>query len=638
MDIEKNVAQYREPGDDAETPDAGAVRSPLDRWAPIDSRLGWAGRTLKRALRRLYKGAFSTQAEHYDRLIARLGTIDERMDVSEAQMLSRVESIERTILEQLEPGLHRIEERARVTDKDWRESVDGIDERVESELIRIEAIERHQMAFQEDVSQDFRRIRVTAATQGRQIDDVAGQLVTFVQSVPELEARIRTVLDALPDPRAVLQPDLDALHAGQSELRDAQQRTLQAIDAERQTLEAALDRVREEAHSAIETLRHESREATSALSDAQSDLTAAQVALRGDVERARTSGSAMTDAHAALADQIETITAQQMAGAEQIETIAAQQVAGAERMESITALQAAGAEQIETITAHQVARSEQIETLAAQQHASAEQREALSERLASVSSEARRSVAERDERLERLERRTLPPRDLDHYDFNESFRGSREDIRARLETYVQHFEGLSQVLDLGCGRGEFLELCCTNGIGAIGLDADPDMVGHARLNGLEIVEADLFDYLQELPDRDLDGIFSAQLIEHLSARELTELLDLASRKLRRGAPIVLETINPTTWSAMRWFHLDPTHVTPVPPAMLSYLLDQAGFEVVETVYGPVPPEEERLALPDPELKGRSKSDQEIRALLHRNWSRVNEALFGAQDYAIVAKR
>ena len=690
MDIEQNVAQPSNAGGDPsesldasnadETGEATAPSSaetPLDRWAPVDSRFGGPGRLVKRVLRRLFKGTFSAQADYNERMLERVEIEQARMDAilsREEHLRARIESIERTILEQLEPGLHRVEERTRVTDKNWREVSGGIDERLEDGIIRIEGIERHLVSLQEDLDSDFRDVRVTAATQGRQIDDVSGQLVAHVQSVPELEARIVAALDALPDPRALLQSDLEQLHDGQSRLHDEQQRARQMLLERAEALEAALA-------SAIETMREASGSAVANLGSRLEENGSEVAALRSRLEengsevgalrsRLEETGRTVETLHARLGES-EAERSERQEGVEQrLSDFASRQdrlEAGHEALDrsqvtiqgGFTDLQRAhdgladsqrdlgnanGALQAayERLEQALTALHEEHRAQAAEREAAREIETSMAERVGRVETSMEERVGHIEtsmaDRVARVERRTLPPEGLVHYDFNDAFRGSREDITDRLRAYLPHFEGLSKVLDVGCGRGEFLDLCGQEGIGAIGVDADADMVGHARLNGGEVVQADLFDHLRSLPDHDLDGLFSAQLIEHLAPAELAEMLSLAASKLRRGAPIVLETINPTTWSAMRWFHLDPTHVTPIPPGMLQYLLEQAGFTIVETVYGPTPPSEERLTLPDPEIKGRSKSEQEIRSLLHRNWSRVNEALFGAQDYAIIATR
>ena len=109
-------------------------------------------------------------------------------------------------------------------------------------------------------------------------------------------------------------------------------------------------------------------------------------------------------------------------------------------------------------------------------------------------------------------------RALDSYKyvgFEDQFRGSRDAIRARLESYLPFFAGAADVLDIGCGRGEFLELLAGAGIKARGIDLNHEMAELCRSRGLDVTEADAVGYLSMLPDASLGGIFAAQVVEHL---------------------------------------------------------------------------------------------------------------------------
>ena len=134
--------------------------------------------------------------------------------------------------------------------------------------------------------------------------------------------------------------------------------------------------------------------------------------------------------------------------------------------------------------------------------------------------------------------------------FENEFRGSREAITARLESYLPYFDGAADVLDVGCGRGEFLELLKSRGIRGRGLDLNHEMAEVCRAAGLDVVERDVVSYLEPLPDGSLGGLFAAQVVEHLEPGYLLRFLELAFHKLRPGAPIVLETLNPACWVAV----------------------------------------------------------------------------------------
>jgi SAM-dependent methyltransferase len=261
----------------------------------------------------------------------------------------------------------------------------------------------------------------------------------------------------------------------------------------------------------------------------------------------------------------------------------------------------------------------------------------LDEQRAATAAEARHGV-ELEERLTRLERRersatpaapaqaapvpAAPASVPDYFAFESRMRGSIESIRERQRPYVDDFRDAAPVLDIGCGRGEFLALLREAGIEARGVDLDADMVAYARGEGLEVEHADAVEHLQGLEDGSLGGIFAAQLVEHVPAPTLVRLLELAAAKLRPGGLLVAETINPLSPIALRNYYADLTHAQPLVPETLELLARQAGFGNVEVRYLNAP--EERLVEP---------TDPVIAA----NVSRLNELLFGPLDYAIVAR-
>ena len=223
--------------------------------------------------------------------------------------------------------------------------------------------------------------------------------------------------------------------------------------------------------------------------------------------------------------------------------------------------------------------------------------------------------------------------------FEDAFRGSTADIADRQRRYLSCFEGASDVLDVGCGRGEFLELLRDSGIDARGIDANTEMVERCRERGLDVTRADALACVTALPGESLGGLFAAQVVEHLEADYLLQLLAAAQRALRPGGRIVLETINPACWSAFFGSYLrDITHRRPLHPDTLSYLLRAHGFVDVEVVYSAPVPDAGRLQRVPPEA---ASGDAAARALIETfngNVDHLNDRLFTDQDYAAVATR
>jgi len=222
--------------------------------------------------------------------------------------------------------------------------------------------------------------------------------------------------------------------------------------------------------------------------------------------------------------------------------------------------------------------------------------------------------------------------------FEDQFRGSPEEIRRRVEEYLPIFATASDVLDVGCGRGEFLELLRERGIRARGIDVNAAMVELCRGKGLDVEAGDALTYLRGLPEGSLGGLFAAQVVEHLEPRYLAQLLDAAFDKLRPGAPIVLETINPACWFAFFESYIrDLTHVRPVHPDTLKYLLVATGFQRVEIKYRAPYPDSDKLQ----KLAAVGSQHGAIVDLvetLNANVEKINQLLFTYLDYAAVGIR
>ena len=222
--------------------------------------------------------------------------------------------------------------------------------------------------------------------------------------------------------------------------------------------------------------------------------------------------------------------------------------------------------------------------------------------------------------------------------FENRFRGDPAEIARRQADYVADFAGARDVLDVGCGRGEFLELLRQAGVDARGLDLNHEMVEVCRARGLAADEGDALSYLSSQADASLGGLFAAQVVEHLEPSYLMRTLDAAYHALRPGSRIVLETINPACWFAFFESYIrDLTHVRPIHPETLQYLLTASGFQRVEIRYRSPYPERDKL---QPIVLGTDATPEALAAAdtLNANVERVNRLLFTYLDYAAVGTR
>jgi SAM-dependent methyltransferase len=212
--------------------------------------------------------------------------------------------------------------------------------------------------------------------------------------------------------------------------------------------------------------------------------------------------------------------------------------------------------------------------------------------------------------------------------FEDRFRGTREDIKQRVSIYLPIVRaagaGVAEapVLDVGCGRGEWLELLREEQLRARGVDVNPVAVAGCRARGLDVVATDALDCLRDLPHESLGAISAIHVIEHLPFAQLVELFAEARRVLRPGGVAIFETPNPENLVVGACnFYYDPTHERPLPPEPFRFILESHGFERVEIM---------RLH-PDTHPVDLSFLPAELAAVLAQR-------LFGPQDYALVGYR
>lgn len=205
------------------------------------------------------------------------------------------------------------------------------------------------------------------------------------------------------------------------------------------------------------------------------------------------------------------------------------------------------------------------------------------------------------------------------------------------EDSLQVFKNCTNVIDIGCGKGYFLELLKNHDIGSYGIDINSDFVQYCQDRGLTVHNVDAIEHLILLEDCTLDGIFICQLIEHLDSASLSLLLKLSYQKIKPGGSVIISTPNISSVQvSSNLFYLDPSHKTHIHPEVLKFLLRSSGFnQIQEKYYQPVSDE---FKLRKIEQNSSQNVNQELIDVFNYNIEFLNNSLFGARDYAVIAKK
>ena len=210
----------------------------------------------------------------------------------------------------------------------------------------------------------------------------------------------------------------------------------------------------------------------------------------------------------------------------------------------------------------------------------------------------------------------------------DALRGSEEHVRADVAAYVTLAADHQPVLDVGCGRGEFVAACSERGIAARGVDTNERSVADLRGRGLDVDVAAIPECFASIADGSLGSILAMHVVEHLPVEALFALFREAARTLRAGGLLMIETPNAESMAMTAGdFWRDPTHLAPRHPAALTVLAREHGFDVQEVRAVHELPEGTRIPILESDTR-------ELQRVIHA----VNDRLFAPADLRMVLRR
>jgi len=246
-------------------------------------------------------------------------------------------------------------------------------------------------------------------------------------------------------------------------------------------------------------------------------------------------------------------------------------------------------------------------------------------------------IEEMHKRLINLENKNqdIYPLDLDYAEFEDGFRGPEEIIKKNQKEYLKYFNNGKSVLDIGCGRGEFLELLQENNINGNGIDISKNMVSRCLNKGLDVRNIDAENYLKDSKPESIGNIFISMVIEHMTFNEVYRLLKYSWDKMEKDSVLVMETINPKSFYAqVNCYDPDPTHSKLVFPETLRFLCEKIGFSNPEIKYKAKVPDDKILKKLDKKIiEGITNVE-----ILNNNIDILNKLIFGYLEYYIVCKK
>jgi O-antigen chain-terminating methyltransferase len=227
--------------------------------------------------------------------------------------------------------------------------------------------------------------------------------------------------------------------------------------------------------------------------------------------------------------------------------------------------------------------------------------------------------------------------DINYFIFNDLYGGTEQNQKEIYSQFLEYFNNCKNVLDIGCGRGVFLELLKEREIPSYGIECNEDLIFYCKRKGLTVILDDAISHLEKLKDKSLDGIFIAHVLEHLSSTEVYSIIKICYEKLQYGSYLVIATPNiQNILVSSNFFYLDPTHKNHLHPEVLKFFLNSSGYRNLKDIY--YQPTATELKLKKIEVASNNKDNEEIRTTMNENIDRINNIIFSYRDYAVISKK
>ena len=460
-----------------------------------------------------------------------------------------------------------------------------------------------------------------------------------LESLNSKQESTESSLESLNSKQESTESSLESLNSKQ----ESTESSLESLNSKQESTESSLESLnskQESTESSLESLnsKQESTESSlESLNSKQESTESSLESLNSKQESTESSLESLNSKQESTESSLESLNSKQESTESSLESLNSKQESTESSLESLNSKQESTESSLESLNSKQESTESSLESLNSKQESTESSLESLNSKQESTESKFSNILKNielfnsqlSDLKIALNKLRTfsyttdISIDDLNYGSFEERFRGSYETIKERQKRFLKFIKTANKntnegfFIDIGSGRGEFLDLLKEANIPCKGIDIDKRMIELSQKHGHEVTNIDALDFLRSASDNELKGVVSFQVIEHLNPNSMIHLIHQCCRTIKKGGTLILETVNPNSLHSLMSFWNDPTHLHPIPPDVLKFYFEMADFKDVEILYYSDVPETELL-----------EGD-------NNNTKKLNKLLFGPQDYAVI---